>query len=52
VFFEPVKADKTSTPKWLEFDNAELKGKVLALPLREDIDLTISEQLIVERYSK
>ena len=39
-------------PKWLDFDNANLTGRVIALPDREDIDLTIEEHLIVELYSK
>ena len=39
-------------PKWLEFDAVNLSGKVLAVPDREDIDLTIEEHLIVELYSK
>lgn len=39
-------------PKWLEFDAANVTAKVIAMPLREDIDLPIEEQLIVELYSK
>ena len=39
-------------PKWLEFDAEKLTGKVVALPEREDIDLTIEEHYIVELYSK
>lgn len=39
-------------PKWLELDTADLKGKVVGLPDREDIDLTIEEHLIVELYSR
>jgi len=39
-------------PKWLEADHENLKGKVLTLPDREDIDLPIQEHLIVELYSK
>ena len=39
-------------PKWLEADHENLKGKVLTLPEREDIDLPIQEHLIVELYSK
>jgi small subunit ribosomal protein S4 len=39
-------------PKWLELDAAELKGKVLSLPARDDINFPIQEQLIVELYSK
>ena len=39
-------------PKWLTVDAENLKGTVAALPAREDIDLTIEEHLIVERYSR
>jgi len=39
-------------PKWLEVDQENLKGKVVSLPAREDIDLPIQEHLIVELYSK
>jgi len=39
-------------PKWLEVDQENLKGKVVALPEREDVDLDIREHLIVELYSK
>lgn len=41
-----------SVPKWLEFDNATLAGKVVALPERADVDLDVKEHLIVELYSK
>ena len=39
-------------PKRLEFDAESLTGKVVALPQRDDIDLTIEEHLIVEYYSR
>jgi small subunit ribosomal protein S4 len=39
-------------PKWLEYDAANMTAKVVAEPAREDIDLPIEEQLIVELYSK
>ena len=39
-------------PRWLELDAANLTGKVLALPAREDVGFPIQEQLIVELYSK
>ncbi len=39
-------------PAWLELNSAELSGKVVELPKREDIDLSIEEHLIVELYSK
>ena len=37
---------------WLEFDAENLTGKVVTMPKREDIDLTIEEHLIVEFYSR
>jgi small subunit ribosomal protein S4 len=39
-------------PAWLELQAEAFKGRVLNLPTREDIVLPISEQLIVELYSK
>ena len=40
------------TPKWLTFDAPNLTGTVNALPAREDIDLAIAENMIVEFYSR
>ncbi|MEX1241799.1 MAG: 30S ribosomal protein S4 [Cyclobacteriaceae bacterium] len=37
---------------WLEWDNNEMVGKLVNLPLRADIPENINEQLIVELYSK
>ncbi len=45
-------ASHQAAPTWLQVDRAEFKGRVLALPKREDINLPINEQLIVELYSK
>ena len=45
-------AKNANMPKWVEFDPATLKGKVVALPTREDIDSQIAEHMIVELYSK
>jgi small subunit ribosomal protein S4 len=39
-------------PAWLELDAEGLKGTVVALPKRDDIQMPIDEQLIVELYSK
>ena len=39
-------------PKWLEYDANALIAKVSTVPSREDIDIPIEEQLIVELYSK
>jgi len=41
-----------NAPTWLEIDRANYKGRVTALPKREDINLPVNEQLIVELYSK
>jgi small subunit ribosomal protein S4 len=37
---------------WLEVDRDNFKGRITALPKREDINLPLNEQLIVELYSK
>lgn len=41
-----------SVPAWLQADHDNLTGKVLRLPEREDIDVPVQEQLIIELYSK
>jgi len=44
--------DKGTAPQWLTVEAEKLEGKVVALPSRDDIDLPIAENLIVELYSK
>jgi len=39
-------------PKWLTVDAENLRGTILAMPQREDIDLTLQEHMIVELYSR
>ena len=41
-----------SVPAWLEGDSEKLSGKVVQIPLREQIDVPVNETLIVELYSK
>ena len=41
-----------NVPKWLDHAKNTLEGKVVALPVREDIDFPVEEHLIVELYSK
>ena len=41
-----------SVPAWLEADASNLSGKVVRYPNREEIDVPVSEQAIVELYSK
>ncbi|HEY0785035.1 MAG TPA: 30S ribosomal protein S4 [Acidobacteriaceae bacterium] len=45
-------ASHQPAPAWLSVNAAELSGKIVALPRREDIQLPVNEQLIVELYSK
>ncbi len=45
-------ASHQAPPAWLEVDRDAYKGRVVALPTRNDINLPINEQLIVELYSK
>lgn len=53
LLLENLEAAKHKTPPaWLEMDLNELKGRVLSLPTRDQIDVTIQEHLIVELYSR
>jgi small subunit ribosomal protein S4 len=44
--------DATQVPAWLSLDLSNLIGKVVDLPSRDDIDISLDEQLIVEYYSR
>jgi len=52
--FDEIKAAAAykTPPEWLEVDAENLSGRVLSLPTREQIDTAVSEQLIVELYSR
>jgi small subunit ribosomal protein S4 len=39
-------------PKWLELDATAMKGKILSMPARDDVNFPIQELLIVELFSK
>jgi small subunit ribosomal protein S4 len=39
-------------PEWLSFDQAAMSAKIGSIPTREQINLPVQEQLIVELYSK
>ncbi len=45
-------ATHATLPGWLEVNRDNYTAKVLSLPKREDIQLPVNEQLIVELYSK
>ena len=54
VFFKGLAENYSalSVPAWLEADASNLSGKVTRYPNREEIDVPVSEQAIVELYSK
>ena len=52
ALFKELRGAKIVMPKWVEFDTENFTGKILDNPKREDIDLNINEQLIIELYSK
>ena len=43
---------KKSVPQWIEKAQDAFEGKIAAMPNREDIDYEVSENLIVELYSR
>jgi len=49
---ENLSAGRGQVPQWLELSAAEKRGVVRGLPLRDDIQIPVQEQLIVELYSK
>ena len=49
---ENLAAGRGQVPAWLQLAPDARRGVVRALPLREDIQLPVQEQLIVELYSK
>ena len=50
--FKEIRDMSISTPSWISVDTDKLEGRVLAMPLREEIDTPVAEHLIVELYSK
>jgi small subunit ribosomal protein S4 len=52
VVVNSVAATATKRFPWLEWSPEALTGKLISIPIREDIPENIQEQLIVELYSK
>jgi small subunit ribosomal protein S4 len=44
--------DEGSVPPWLSLDVKNMTARMVQVPTREDIDLSVDEQLIVEYYSR
>jgi small subunit ribosomal protein S4 len=54
-FFENGAAfgsQRSQPPQWVQVDPGAMTGRVLTAPQRSDVDAMISEQLIVEYYSR
>ena len=53
-FFKALKETNNalSAPAWLEADQANLKGSVTRYPTRDEIDVPVNEQSIIELYSR
>ncbi len=47
-----VLKNKNDVPHWLALDAEKLEGRVLALPSREDVGISVDAQMVVEYYSK
>jgi len=54
TYFKSLRKDIDSrrVPRWLQLDINQLSGVVAQLPTREDIDVSLNEQLVVEYYSR
>jgi small subunit ribosomal protein S4 len=45
-------SQRAQTPQWLQIDPKAMVGRVLSVPQRSDVDALVTEQLIVEHYSR
>ena len=54
TFFKDLAAiaEERTTPEWVSRDVKDLKGSVIRLPERSEIDGNLNEQLIVEYYKR
>jgi small subunit ribosomal protein S4 len=52
----PLAAQWTETvgrvPAWLEVDQEALSGRVLRGPKRDEVQMPVAEQLVIERYAR
>lgn len=45
-------ASKKDFPRWIQFDQSRLEGKIVSLPTREDVGIHVDPQMVVESYSR
>jgi len=50
--FKTLAENPRSFPAWISGSTAGFEGKIERFPTREEIDVPVSETLIVELYSK
>jgi len=43
---------RKAVPDWMSLDALSMSGRILNLPSREEIDLPLNEQMVVEYYSR
>jgi len=51
-FKEILSLHDYKTPVWLKSNASAMSGEVVAMPTKDDLDLDINEQLIIEFYSR
>jgi small subunit ribosomal protein S4 len=54
AFYKALKGNPPSRtiPAWLSLDGEKLEGRVLSMPSRTDIEISINEKAIVEYYAR
>ena len=52
VQIKEAAANAPAAPEYLEVDTNKIEGKLVKLPLREQIPVKLEEQLVVEYYSR
>jgi small subunit ribosomal protein S4 len=45
-------AETAAVPSWLSLDLRDITGRMESYPSREELDLRVNEQLVVEYYSR
>lgn len=43
---------KKSFPSWMEFDSKKMEAKIVAVPTKDDMDVNVDPQMVVEYYSR
>jgi small subunit ribosomal protein S4 len=45
-------ASSRAIPEWLSLNSEKMEGSIVSLPLREQIDSPVNEQLVIEFYAR